>query len=26
MSYLQVLSRHGVAHVYNHWSSMPPLA
>jgi uncharacterized protein YecE (DUF72 family) len=26
MSYLQVLSRHGVAHVYNHWSAMPPLA
>jgi uncharacterized protein DUF72 len=26
MNYLQVLSRHGVAHVYNHWSSMPPLA
>jgi hypothetical protein len=26
MSYLQVLSRHDVAHVYNHWSSMPPLA
>src|SRR6266849_121787 len=25
-SYLQVLSRHGVAHVYNHWSHMPPLA
>ena len=25
-SYLQVLSRHGVAHVYNHWSAMPPLA
>jgi uncharacterized protein YecE (DUF72 family) len=24
-SYRQVLSRHGVAHVYNHWSSMPPL-
>ena len=22
----RVLSRHGVAHVYNHWSSMPPLA
>jgi uncharacterized protein YecE (DUF72 family) len=21
----RVLSRHGVAHVYNHWSSMPPL-
>jgi uncharacterized protein YecE (DUF72 family) len=26
MSYLQVLSRHGVAHVYNHWSYMPSLA
>lgn len=25
MGYLQVLSRHGVAHVYNHWSYMPPL-
>jgi uncharacterized protein YecE (DUF72 family) len=25
MSYRQVLSRHGVAHVYNHWSYMPPL-
>lgn len=25
-SYLQVLSHHGVAHVYNHWSYMPPLA
>jgi uncharacterized protein YecE (DUF72 family) len=25
-SYLQVLSRHGVAHVYNHWSGMPTLA
>ena len=24
--YLQVLSQHGVAHVYNHWSSMPPPA
>ena len=24
--YLQVLSQHGVAHVYNHWSYMPPLA
>ena len=24
--YLQVLSQHGVAHVYNHWASMPPLA
>jgi uncharacterized protein YecE (DUF72 family) len=26
VDYLQVLSRHGVAHVYNHWSHMPPLA
>ena len=26
MSYLQVLSRHGVGHVYNHWSFMPSLA
>jgi uncharacterized protein YecE (DUF72 family) len=26
MGYLQVLLRHGVAHVYNHWSGMPPLA
>jgi uncharacterized protein YecE (DUF72 family) len=26
MSYLQVLSRHGVAHVYNHWCFMPSLA
>jgi hypothetical protein len=26
MPYLQVLSRHGVAHVYNHWSGMPTLA
>ena len=26
MSYLQVLLRHGVAHVYNHWSYTPPLA
>ena len=26
MSYRQVLSIHGVAHVYNHWSDMPPLA
>lgn len=26
MSYRQVLSIHGVAHVYNHWSGMPPLA
>jgi uncharacterized protein YecE (DUF72 family) len=25
-SYLQMLSRHGVAHVYNHWSHMPTLA
>ncbi len=25
MSYLQVLTFHGVAHVYNHWSYMPPL-
>ena len=25
-SYLQVLSSHGVAHVYNHWSHMSPLA
>jgi len=25
-SYLQMLLRHGVAHVYNHWSHMPPLA
>ena len=25
-SYLQVLSYHGVAHVYNHWSHMPPFA
>ena len=24
-SYLQVLTMRGVAHVYNHWSSMPPL-
>jgi uncharacterized protein YecE (DUF72 family) len=24
--YHGVLSRHGVAHVYNHWSHMPPLA
>jgi uncharacterized protein YecE (DUF72 family) len=24
-NYLQVLSRHGVAHIYNHWSAMPPL-
>jgi uncharacterized protein YecE (DUF72 family) len=26
MSYLQVLCFHGVAHVYNHWFSMPSLA
>jgi len=25
IDYLQMLSFHGVAHVYNHWSSMPPL-
>jgi uncharacterized protein YecE (DUF72 family) len=25
-SYFQMLARHGVAHVYNHWSHMPPLA
>src|SRR5205085_7971523 len=24
--YLQVLSSHGVAHVYSHWSGMPSLA
>ncbi|MDO9119560.1 MAG: DUF72 domain-containing protein [Nitrospira sp.] len=24
--YHQVLEKHGVAHVYNHWSYMPPLA
>jgi uncharacterized protein YecE (DUF72 family) len=24
--YRQVLEHHGVAHVYNHWSYMPPLA
>jgi uncharacterized protein YecE (DUF72 family) len=24
--YFQLLSRHGVAHVYNHWFSMPTLA
>lgn len=24
--YRTVLERHGVAHVYNHWTSMPPLA
>ena len=23
MGYLQVLLRHGVAHVYNHWSDRP---
>jgi uncharacterized protein YecE (DUF72 family) len=26
MPYLQVLSRHGVAHVYNHWSYLPSVA
>jgi hypothetical protein len=26
MPYCLMLSRHGVAHVYNHWSSMPTLA
>ena len=26
VDFAHVLSRHGVAHVYNHWSSMPPLA
>ena len=26
MPYCLMLSRHGVAHVYNHWSGMPPLA
>ena len=26
ISYLQVLARRGGAHVYNHWSHMPPLA
>jgi uncharacterized protein YecE (DUF72 family) len=26
MPYSQVLSRHGVAHIYNHWSGMPSLA
>ena len=26
MGYYQVLSRHGVAHVYNHWTGMPSLA
>lgn len=25
-AYHDVLARHGVAHVYNHWSYMPPLA
>jgi uncharacterized protein YecE (DUF72 family) len=25
-SYFEMLARHGVAHVYNHWSHMPPLA
>jgi uncharacterized protein YecE (DUF72 family) len=25
-AYRQVLERHGVAHVYNHWCYMPPLA
>lgn len=25
-AYHQILDRHGVAHVYNHWSSMPSLA
>ena len=24
--YRQILEKHGVAHVYNHWSYMPPLA
>lgn len=24
--YRAVLERHGIAHVYNHWSTMPPLA
>lgn len=24
--YSDVLARHGAAHVYNHWTSMPPLA
>ena len=24
--YRQVLERHGVSHVYNHWSYMPPLS
>ena len=26
MPYCLMLSRHGVAHVYNHWSGMPPLS
>jgi uncharacterized protein YecE (DUF72 family) len=26
LDYRKVLERHGVAHVYNHWSWMPPLA
>lgn len=26
LDYCKVLERHGVAHVYNHWSWMPPLA
>ncbi|MEO6110609.1 MAG: DUF72 domain-containing protein, partial [Nitrospiraceae bacterium] len=26
VQYAQMLARHGVAHVYNHWSHMPPLA
>lgn len=25
-NYRKVLEKHGVAHVYNHWSYMPPLA
>jgi hypothetical protein len=25
-NYQQVLDRHGVAHIYNHWSYMPPLS
>jgi len=25
VQYAQMLARHGVAHVYNHWSHMPPL-
>lgn len=24
--YLKILNAHGIAHVYNHWSFMPPLA